>query len=191
MKINKLNNKGFTIVETLIVLAIAAVILIIVLLAVPALQRSSKNTSDHEAADDVSSAISDYESANSGSAPAYISSNGTAGTLLVGASSSSNTTYNIPSSDLVLQYAMPPAATSTTAAFKYSTTSTSNGSTLAATGNTISTGNVGVVVGGLCPSPATTTGNANLTITATSAQSFAIVYPIQASSGGNTGCIQS
>ncbi len=41
----KLNNqKGFTIIEVLIVLAIAGLILLIVFLAVPALQRNSRNT---------------------------------------------------------------------------------------------------------------------------------------------------
>ncbi len=40
----KNKNEGFTIIEVMIVLAIAALILIIVLLAVPALQRNSKNT---------------------------------------------------------------------------------------------------------------------------------------------------
>lgn len=40
----KKNNKGFTIIEVLIVLAIAGLILLIVFLAVPALQRNSRNT---------------------------------------------------------------------------------------------------------------------------------------------------
>ncbi len=38
-------NKGFTIIEVLIVLAIAGLIMLIVFLAVPALQRNSRNTS--------------------------------------------------------------------------------------------------------------------------------------------------
>ena len=38
------NNKGFTIIEVLIVLAIAGVIMLVVFLAVPALQRNSRNT---------------------------------------------------------------------------------------------------------------------------------------------------
>lgn len=37
-------NKGFTIIEVLIVLAIAGLIMLIVFLAVPALQRNSRNT---------------------------------------------------------------------------------------------------------------------------------------------------
>ncbi len=38
------SNRGFTIIEVLIVLAIAGLILLIVFLAVPALQRNSRNT---------------------------------------------------------------------------------------------------------------------------------------------------
>ena len=40
----KKNQEGFTIIEVMIVLVIAAVILLIVFLAIPALQRSSRNT---------------------------------------------------------------------------------------------------------------------------------------------------
>jgi prepilin-type N-terminal cleavage/methylation domain-containing protein len=43
-QLKKNNSKGFTIIEVMIVLAIAALILLIVFLAVPALQRSSRNT---------------------------------------------------------------------------------------------------------------------------------------------------
>lgn len=48
---------GFTIIEVMIVLAIAAVILLIVLLAVPALQRSSRNTQRDNDAGSVASAV--------------------------------------------------------------------------------------------------------------------------------------
>jgi prepilin-type N-terminal cleavage/methylation domain-containing protein len=43
--LNQRNQKGFTIIEVLIVLAIAGLIMLIVFLAVPALQRNSRNTS--------------------------------------------------------------------------------------------------------------------------------------------------
>jgi len=45
MSQNTKTNKGFTIIEVLIVLAIAGLIMLIVFLAVPALQRNSRNTS--------------------------------------------------------------------------------------------------------------------------------------------------
>jgi prepilin-type N-terminal cleavage/methylation domain-containing protein len=66
----KANNEGFTIIEVMIVLAIAALILIIVLLAVPALQRNSKNTTIKNDASTIAGAISDFKSNNNGSTPA-------------------------------------------------------------------------------------------------------------------------
>jgi len=42
--LKKVNQKGFTIIEVLIVLAIAGVIMLVVFLAVPQLQRNSRNT---------------------------------------------------------------------------------------------------------------------------------------------------
>ena len=43
-KLKQSRSEGFTIIEVMIVLAIAAMILLVVLLAVPALQRNSRNT---------------------------------------------------------------------------------------------------------------------------------------------------
>ena len=43
-KLKKSNKEGFTIIEVMIVLAIAGLILLIVFLAVPALQRNARNT---------------------------------------------------------------------------------------------------------------------------------------------------
>lgn len=50
--------KGFTIIEVLIVLAIAGLILLIVFLAVPALQRNSRNTQRASDASKVAAAVS-------------------------------------------------------------------------------------------------------------------------------------
>ena len=65
----RLNNKGFTIVEVLIVLAIAGAILAAVLIAVPALQRSGRNSTARTAAQQLVSGVQEYEQANGGSAP--------------------------------------------------------------------------------------------------------------------------
>jgi prepilin-type N-terminal cleavage/methylation domain-containing protein len=62
-------DEGFTIIEVLIVLAIAALILVIVFLAVPALQRSSRNTQRKNDAANTLSAFSDYVSNNGGQLP--------------------------------------------------------------------------------------------------------------------------
>jgi len=53
----KKDNKGFTIIEVLIVLAIAGLIMLVVFLAVPALQRSSRNTQREADATKVSAAM--------------------------------------------------------------------------------------------------------------------------------------
>ena len=66
----KLNNKGFTIVEVLIVLAIAGVILATILIAVPALQRNSRNTQVKQAATALVAGAQEYAAANGGTLPA-------------------------------------------------------------------------------------------------------------------------
>jgi prepilin-type N-terminal cleavage/methylation domain-containing protein len=63
---------GFTIIEVLIVLAIAGLILLVVFLAVPGLQRSSHNTQIKNAAATVLGAVSDYENNNGGSLPTTV-----------------------------------------------------------------------------------------------------------------------
>jgi prepilin-type N-terminal cleavage/methylation domain-containing protein len=79
MKI-KLNtrNRGFTIIEVMIVLAIAGLILAIVLLAVPALQRSQRNNARQNDATHVSGLINDYTSNHGGAMPASSAGVGTA-----------------------------------------------------------------------------------------------------------------
>lgn len=54
----KENQKGFTIIEVLIVLAIAGLIMVIVFLAVPSLQRNSRNTQREADVSKIAAAIS-------------------------------------------------------------------------------------------------------------------------------------
>jgi prepilin-type N-terminal cleavage/methylation domain-containing protein len=63
----KSKQEGFTIIEVLIVLAIAALILLVVFLAVPGLQRSQANNSAKNDATKISAAITSYLSNNSSS----------------------------------------------------------------------------------------------------------------------------
>ncbi len=62
----KKSNQGFTIIEVLIVLAIAGLILLIVFLAVPALQRNSRNTTKKNDVSKVLAAANEWVSNNSG-----------------------------------------------------------------------------------------------------------------------------
>ena len=89
--VKKLNNKGFTIVEVLIVLAIAGAILAAILLAVPALQNNARNSQLKTAANDVAAAISNSTANNNGKAPATTQVSYSSPTLTVNGS-----TTNLP-----------------------------------------------------------------------------------------------
>jgi prepilin-type N-terminal cleavage/methylation domain-containing protein len=69
--------EGFTIIEVLIVLAIAGLIMLIVFLAVPALQRNSRNTAIKNDVSSVLGGVSEYQAANNGKTPTGISGTGT------------------------------------------------------------------------------------------------------------------
>lgn len=69
MTTKKLYDEAFTLVETLIVLAIAAILLIIVLFAIPALQRASRNTTVKNDADTIAGAVSEFEGSHNNEVP--------------------------------------------------------------------------------------------------------------------------
>lgn len=75
----KKREEGFTIIEVLIVLAIAGLIMLIVFLAVPALQRNSRNTQRRNDVGGILSAMNEYVNNNGGTLPA--TSDGTSGWL--------------------------------------------------------------------------------------------------------------
>ncbi len=70
---NKLNNRrkaaGFTIIEVMIVLAIAGIIMAIVFLAIPAIQRSNRNTQRKSDATRLGGLVGEYGSNNGGKLP--------------------------------------------------------------------------------------------------------------------------
>ncbi len=66
----KSNQKGFTIIEVLIVLAIAGLIMLIVFLAIPALQRSQRNNARDAEASRIASAVNECLSNRNGSTDA-------------------------------------------------------------------------------------------------------------------------
>lgn len=95
------DQKGFTIIEVLIVLAIAGLILLIVFLAVPALQRNSRNTQRKEDIGRIGTAATTVVSNNNGKTSVLA---GTTGTTLVKNEVGDNLSYyqsaNITSTDL-------------------------------------------------------------------------------------------
>lgn len=90
--IRKRRAEGFTIIEVLIVLAIAGLILLVVFLAVPALQRNARNTQRREDAGNILSAVSEYVSNNNGAIPTATQANlGSGNTATLGTGAGINT----------------------------------------------------------------------------------------------------
>lgn len=103
----RINKKGFTIIEIVLVLAIGGLIFLMVFVALPSLQRSQRNTQRRRDVDRVLQAILDYQKHNSGKlpftrggtsldtkfAPRYLDSNCTNPKYMTASSSSGETYY--------------------------------------------------------------------------------------------------
>ena len=87
MKIKQTNQKGFTIIEVLIVLAIAGLIMLVVFLAVPALQRNQRNGGRRTDASRLSAAANDFVTNSNGNLPTAI---GDGAKIIAGAGTLSN-----------------------------------------------------------------------------------------------------
>lgn len=88
------DSEGFTIIEVLIVLAIAGLILLIVFLAVPALQRNSRNTQAKSTASSVLGAVNEFQNNNNGQLPTGVAAaNGTV--TVTGATGTASSTAKI------------------------------------------------------------------------------------------------
>jgi prepilin-type N-terminal cleavage/methylation domain-containing protein len=83
--------QGFTIIEVLIVLAIAGLILLVVFLAVPALQRNSRNTQYRTEASRILSGAQEFINNNNGTLP----TNSDATTLLDNANAKNITSLTV------------------------------------------------------------------------------------------------
>jgi prepilin-type N-terminal cleavage/methylation domain-containing protein len=68
-KVQKQKDEGFTIIEVVLVLAIAALIMLMVFIALPALQRNQRDTTRKNDVSRLQSAINNYKSRNRGSLP--------------------------------------------------------------------------------------------------------------------------
>ena len=65
------DKKGFTIIEVVLVLAIAGLIFLMVFIALPALQRSQRNTRRRQDMARIISAVNDYQANNNGKLPDF------------------------------------------------------------------------------------------------------------------------
>jgi len=86
---------GFTIIEVMIVLAIAGLIILIVFLAVPALQRNSRNTAIKNDASAVSAGVTEFLSNNDGKVPVATSSSSSNGTVTINNASGTEATAKV------------------------------------------------------------------------------------------------
>ena len=84
MKTYQSKNRGFTIIEVMIVLAIAGLIMLIVFLAVPALQRTARNTQRSTDAAAALAAVNNYVTNNGGALPTAAGTSFAAPVLTVG-----------------------------------------------------------------------------------------------------------
>lgn len=109
-KIRK-QNEGFTIIEVLIVLAIAGLIMLIVFLAVPALQRNARNTGRRTDVGRIGSEVTEFISNNNGTLP--VAANNTTIRDLAGPLSQYDFT-TVPGDLMVVTGGTPAAITATT-----------------------------------------------------------------------------
>ena len=157
-------NGGFTIIEVLIVLAIAGLILLIVFLAVPALNRNSRNTTAKNDAQNVLGGISEYQGANNGKLPTDVKTTGAGGDVTYGPATTTKISIQ-----------------GTTSVKTVTADATYDAAAATGTGNTINTGIIGVYPGRQCVSGAATT-TANV-------RSVAIFYTIETSSSPTVQCV--
>ncbi len=159
-------SEGFTIIEVLIVLAIAGLIMVVVFIAVPALQRQGRNNALNTSANNVLTAVGNYVSNNNGTLPGSVSLSGTTVTISGPQGSSANTeTANVDSGVAA-------------ASLKGSSQAITKDSTL---------GTIQVVTGTSAKCDATASGLASGTTA--SPRSYAVLYVAEGGSGNIVKCI--
>ncbi len=165
------NRQGFTIIEVMIVLAIAGLIMLIVFLAVPALQRASRNTSRKNDASRLATAVSSFVSNANGDLPCMGNTNTFSNT-----STDANTVET--SAGKLGQLAFTSEACTTTASTTSGTFDITNTTTY--TQPTAVDNLVIVYLGATCSGNYASAG---------SARQAALVYPIETSGGYTWSCI--
>jgi len=168
----KKNENGFTIVEVLIVLAIAGVIMLIVFLAVPGLERSNRNTQRKADAARVLAAISEFSSNNNGTLPNVLTqASGSSSVLICTTTGTSCTVGSGTQSVSVSAFKNTQEVTEATAASDAGNSDNRLTDTLDIATDAICTGNnVGA---------------------GSSSRSYAAVFEIETSTGTSPMCVQS
>jgi prepilin-type N-terminal cleavage/methylation domain-containing protein len=110
-KIQTKAQQGFTIIEVLIVLAIAGLILLIVFLAVPALQRNSRNTAIRNDAAVVLGGVNEFVANNNGQLPTGVATAADGTVTLSGAAGTSNVTTKVKAGTVATNGTAMPGST--------------------------------------------------------------------------------
>lgn len=179
---------GFTIIEVMIVLAIAGLIMAIVFLAIPALQKTNRNTQRKNDVSRVGSLMNDFISNNNGSLPTCLKFAATACPAAAAGATAYNLDLSAEKFSILDTAGISGAAGAAGAAPAAGTSVLTVGTCAAATCNGTT----------LPAAPAldrmtvwknADCNNANIPKYNTSARSYAIYYAIEGSTV--TGCIQS
>lgn len=181
--------EGFTIIEVLIVLAIAGLIMLIVFLAVPALQRNSRNTQRKNDAASIGTAISTFVTNNGGKLPNQVSGDGTNTNNLVVLNSASATNVEQAKLGFYETAASATGAARTADIFLTTGVVTAPTITIVASSGTksataVSIDSMSIYTKYKCNSDGTGIGTY-------SARSVAVLYVIESGSGnGNLQCLE-
>lgn len=127
---SKNNKKGFTIIEVVLVLAIAGLIFLMVFIALPALQRSQRDTQRRSDVGRVMSQLNSYQTNNRGNLPADI--NAMNGSFMTGYMKPTGTTDQFADPQSGDQYTF--GDTASTKVMEYKTKSRCNGENIVANG---------------------------------------------------------
>ncbi len=146
--LQKRKASGFTIIEVIIVLAIAGLIMVVVFIAVPQLQRNQRNNAREAVVNRVATEANNYASNNTGNIPtadanATTGFSGTAGGFYTRYIANNAAQFNDPSTGAIMTFtadtianvntALAAAATPSSTVY-YSVGAVCNGETVTATG---------------------------------------------------------
>jgi len=155
--------KGFTIIEVLIVLAIAGFIILVVFLAVPALQRSERNIERKHDVGTLLAALSEYKNNNAFALPALIRYAGAPNAIYL---ENASGTGNISTFDFVYYHGFPSSAGSPSEITIATYTPAMDGTNISGTEQ------LNVVTGAICTADGTA-------MTAGGGQNVAILYTLE------------
>lgn len=168
-EMRKADQNGFTIIEVLIVLAIAGLIMVVVFLAVPALQRSGRNNAINTDANNILTAVGNYVSDNGGKLPTSMTTfTAGDGKVTIGASGTDQAVATVDSG--VNSVTLNPGTPLTTSTV---------------TGSGVKAGDVQIITGSSAVCNDTKTGLSGTG----SPRSYAVLYVAENASGNILKCV--